>query len=103
MMMAICRGSCSGFSPAASIRASPFSVIAMSGLNRFPQRELECRPDQREFPSISSPRCSGSRQGMRIVCVRSGPTETIVTGTPTWRPKKLDVIACRARAGRTIA
>ncbi len=42
-------------------------------------------------------RCA--RQGMRIVCRRSGPTETIVTGTPTCRPRNSTY--SRAALGRS--
>ena len=43
-----------------------------------------------------------ARQGIRMVCRRSGPTETIVTGTPTCRPKN-STYSVPASGGRTIA
>ena len=66
MMTATCRGSCSGLRPQASIRSNPSGEIAIDLL----------------YPIM-------------IVWRRSGPTDTIASGTPTLLTEELDISSRR--------
>ena len=102
MMMAMCRGSCSGFNPTASIRASPSSVIAMSGLNRIPHVSSEVHGSMRT-PAVDACDPVRSPSGHEDRLPALGADRDDRHGHAHLRAEELDIISVPAWAGRTTA